>query len=112
MKLVAFCLLAFYCCTLAMPAPTKTQRKLEEALFELQKFNKTITVSIANIAFIALHTFCIVFSTCSDCKAHPSESVDEFLNQLQSLLQKVKSLSYLTALFKSKVYLYAFIFLQ
>uniref|UniRef100_A0A3B3YN31 Uncharacterized protein n=1 Tax=Poecilia mexicana TaxID=48701 RepID=A0A3B3YN31_9TELE len=112
MKLVAFCLLALYCCTLAMPAPTKswTQRKLEETLSELQKFNETITVSIANIAFIALHTFCI--SACSDCKAHPSESVDEFLNQLQSLLQKVKSLSYLTALFKSKVYLYAFIFQQ
>uniref|UniRef100_A0A096M154 Interleukin n=1 Tax=Poecilia formosa TaxID=48698 RepID=A0A096M154_POEFO len=121
-----------------MPAPTKswTQRKLEETLSELQKFNETITSmdraekrvnmlpkdieqdcgclsalkcfeegistfsqsteqtklsrSLKNKLTINGLQFCAKDSTsaCSDCKAHPSESVDEFLNQLQSLLQK------------------------
>uniref|UniRef100_A0A3B5PXS9 Interleukin n=1 Tax=Xiphophorus maculatus TaxID=8083 RepID=A0A3B5PXS9_XIPMA len=162
MKLVAFCLLALCCCTLAMPAPMKTSsiRKLRETLFELRKFNDTLTSmdktekrvnmlpknteqecgclsalkcfeegvstfshtmqqiklfrSLRNKLTISGLQFCAKDSTpsCSECKTHPTESVDEFLNQLESLLQMVKSLFCLIALFTSKVYLYAFILLQ
>ncbi|MEQ2185989.1 hypothetical protein GOODEAATRI_024083 [Goodea atripinnis] len=135
MKLVAFCLFAVFCCSLALPTlKPRYINKLKETLDELRRFKTNLTNtekmekrvnmppkdiqdcgclsalkcfeegvstfnstpyqiklfrSLRNPTTAGALQFCAKDSTpsCSECKAHPTESVDRFLSDLESLIQ-------------------------
>uniref|UniRef100_A0A3Q2PZT3 Interleukin n=1 Tax=Fundulus heteroclitus TaxID=8078 RepID=A0A3Q2PZT3_FUNHE len=116
MKLVAFCLLAVCCSTLAAPPPSSIS-KLKETQKELSKFLKSLPVSkptllfllliASTTPFIALVTenmllhlclaeykrYDVEYPTCMNCTDYPTESVNEFFSRLQSRLEKVRSIA-------------------